>query len=185
MLHIGGDTDDRQGWKFGWGKLDRFSDGVFAWVELIRERLADDCDGLRIGGVRIEKRPAAKNRCADGGEIAGRGDRVRSNGSVAEVFIESAARDCKRGGLLSAAHRHGTSNARGLDAGNIIQAVENLAINACDTIFVRIACAGKREFKHENAARVEAGIDLEQMEKCADEQTGGDNENERERNFGD
>src|ERR1700736_2913700 len=185
MFYVGGNADDRQGRKFGGRKLDRFSDGVFPWIELVRQRFADDRHGLRFGGVRIEKRAAAQDWRPDRGEIAGRGDRVGSNGTMAEVFIQRAARNCKRGRLLSAAHGHGTSNASGLDSRNIIQAAENLAINACDTIFVRIARAGKRKFKHENTAGIEAGIDLEQMEKCADEQAGGDDKDERERNFGD
>ena len=48
-----------------------------------------------------------------------------------------------------------------------------------------IARAGKREFEHKDAGGIEAGIDFEQVEKCADEQAGGDDENEGERNFGD
>src|ERR1700752_2512101 len=111
MFYIGGDADDRQGGKFGGGKLDRFPDGVFAWIELVRQRLADDRHGLRIGGVRVEERTAAEDWRPDRGEIAGRGDCVGSNGTVAEVFVQRAARNCKRGGLLPAAHRHGTSYA--------------------------------------------------------------------------
>ena len=92
----------------------------------------------------------------------------------------------RRRRILSAAHGHGASEAGGgLDTGNIVQAIEHLAINASETVFIRIPRAGKPELKHQDAVGIEAGIDLEQMEKCADKQTGSDDEDERERNLGD
>ena len=57
------------------------------------------------------------------------------------------------------------------------ESVEDFAIDTCNGVFVRVSGTGKGEFEHKDAGGIEAGIYPEQMEKCADQQTGGDDEN--------
>ena len=148
-------------------------DGVFVGPEVAGDGLVDDDDGL-FGVVVFPGHVAALNQPhADGVEIAGSDDVDEGSGEFAGLVVLALGGDAP--GAV-AGHGEGVGDGSGLDAGDLLDAVEDLAVEGSD-FGCGVDAAGVVEEDGGGAGGLEAEVDVEHAEEAAQEQAGGDEEN--------
>ena len=122
LADVGDDADDA-----GVGSAYRGDavDGVFVRPEVAGDGFVDDDDGL-FGVVVFPGHVAALDQAhADGVEIAGSDDVDEGAGELAGLIVLALGGDAP--GAV-AGHREGVGDGGGLDAGDLLDAVEDLAV---------------------------------------------------------
>ena len=147
-------------------------DGVFVGPEVAGDGLVDDDDGL-FGVVVFPRHVAAFDEAhADGVEVAGSDDVDEGSWEFVGFVVLALRRNAP--GTVA---RHGkrVGDACGLDAGDLLDTVENLAVERGD-FGCGVDAAGVVEGDGGGAGGLEAKVDVEDAEEAAQEQTRGDEE---------
>ena len=182
VANVASDADDLAGGLF---KLrtdivaddDLLADGILFRPVFFRQGFVDDDDAGGCAVVAVGEVAAAQGNVEDG-EVAGRSVRPSLVASP-EILAGGAAHDGK-GQVEAALERQAAGGGGDFDAGNGAEALAAVAGELGDACGFLEAVAGEGHFEGEDIAGIEAGIDVAQRDKGADEEGGSDEENEGE-----
>jgi hypothetical protein len=167
LANVGDDADDASVSSADNGDA---VDGVFVGPEIAGDGLVDDDDGL-FGVVVFPGYVAAFDQAhADGVEVAGSDDVNEGSGEFVGFIVLALGGDAP--GAI-AGHGEGVGDGGGLDAGDLLDAVEDLAVEGGD-FGCGVDAAGVVEEDGGGAGGLEAQVDVEDAEEAAQKQAGGD-----------
>ena len=167
LADVGDDADDAG---VGASYAGDAVDGVFVGPEVAGDGLIDDDNGLFGVNVIPGNVAALDEAHADGVEVAGRDDVDEGSGELAGLVVLAFGGDAP--GAI-AGHGERVGDACGLDAGDGLDAVEDLAVDGS-----ALGCAPIVEVEPHGGGvgGFEAQVDVEDAEKAAQEQAGADEE---------
>ncbi len=149
------------------------ADGVFVGPEVAGYGLVDDDDGLLGVDVFPGHVAALDEAHADGVEVAGGDDVDEGSGELAGLIVLALGGDAP--GAV-AGHGERVGDGGGLDAGDLLDAVEDLAVEGGVLAAVFDVPLGIVEEDGGGAGGLEAEVDIEDAEEAAEEKAGADEE---------
>ncbi len=180
LADVGDDPDDAG---VGSAYVGDAVDGVFVGPEVAGDGLVDDDDGLFGVDVFPGDVAAFDEAHADGVEVAGGDDVDEGAGELAGLVVLALGGDAP--GAV-AGHGERVGDGGGLDAGDLLDAVDDLAVEG--GVFGgggSTETAWDVEEHGGGAGGLEAEIDVEDAEEAAEEQAGADEEDAGEGDLGD
>src|SRR5258706_3552340 len=180
VVHIADDSNDRLPRSVNTPPY-ALSDGILARPELPPRRLAYDCDGLRINAVLKRKVAAPKRRDAERLKIVpdlpGLTNRLwRLAPGVCPTFDLNRNR-------ATTVQRQVTRQSNRFHARYVPSAVEQLLVELADFWGFGVSLRGNRNFQREHMVATEPRIGFQQLRKAPHEQSGPDQQDQRQGKF--